>query len=253
MESNILFNERFLRANKYDPMWIFGNELGPNALWLTEFLVEPIDLKPGMRVLDLGCGKGMTSVFLAREFGVQVYAVDLWENADGKWELAKQSGVEHLIVPIHGDARELPFAKGFFDVVLCVDSYIYFGANDAFLGNITEFLRPGGKIGMVVPGFMGEITDGRPVPEYLKQFLSDELWTWKTLSWWKQLWEKSGLVSVDVADTMEDGCTLWLSWKKALQSAGKNRHPEEFESDVEMFEKDGGEYIGFIRLVGTKR
>ncbi|NLB79163.1 MAG: SAM-dependent methyltransferase, partial [Clostridiaceae bacterium] len=55
-------------------MWIFSNSMGPNPIWLTEYLVQPFDLKPGMRVLDLGCGKGITSVFLAREFGVQVYA-----------------------------------------------------------------------------------------------------------------------------------------------------------------------------------
>ena len=35
-------------------------------------------LEPGMRVLDLGCGKGLSSIFLAKEFGVQVWAADLW-------------------------------------------------------------------------------------------------------------------------------------------------------------------------------
>lgn len=38
-------------------------------------------INKGMRVLDLGCGKGLTSVFLAEEFGVQVFAVDLWTTA----------------------------------------------------------------------------------------------------------------------------------------------------------------------------
>jgi cyclopropane fatty-acyl-phospholipid synthase-like methyltransferase len=34
-----------------------------------------------MRVLDLGCGRAATSIFLRREFGVQVWATDLWTNA----------------------------------------------------------------------------------------------------------------------------------------------------------------------------
>ena len=34
-----------------------------------------------MKILDLGCGKGLTSIFLAKEFGVQVYATDLWITA----------------------------------------------------------------------------------------------------------------------------------------------------------------------------
>ena len=77
-------------------MWILDNQMGPNALWLSEFLTQTFDFKPGMRVLDLGCGKGMTSVFLAREFGVQVYAVDLWDNPDKKWENAKVFDVQKL-------------------------------------------------------------------------------------------------------------------------------------------------------------
>jgi SAM-dependent methyltransferase len=35
-------------------------------------LAEAIELRPGMRVLDLGCGRAMSSVFLHREFGAQV-------------------------------------------------------------------------------------------------------------------------------------------------------------------------------------
>ena len=247
IQNNILYSEQFPRANKYDPAWIINNEMGPNPLWLTEFLVQYVDLKPGMRVLDLGCGRGASSVFLAKEFNVQVYAVDLWETADGKWEQAKANGVEHLIVPLQGDALKLPFAKGFFDAILCVDSYIYFGADDDSLYKITQFLRPGGKIGMIVPGYMSDVSNG--TPKYLVRFLGDELWTWKTLPWWKNLWEKDGLVSIDVADTMPDGCAFWLRWEEALLSIGKNRHPEE----IEIYRNDNGEYMGFIRLVGTKK
>jgi cyclopropane fatty-acyl-phospholipid synthase-like methyltransferase len=46
--------------------------MGPNVLWLTEFVCEAMDLRAGMRVLDLGCGKALSSIFLAREFAVQV-------------------------------------------------------------------------------------------------------------------------------------------------------------------------------------
>ncbi|MEZ5227484.1 MAG: hypothetical protein R2710_12635 [Acidimicrobiales bacterium] len=46
--------------------------MGPNALWLTEALTEVMTIEPGMKVLDLGCGKAMSSIFLAKEFGAQV-------------------------------------------------------------------------------------------------------------------------------------------------------------------------------------
>ena len=54
--------ERFPRSSEYDMEWVFKNEMGPNVLWITELLCEKMDLKPGMRVLDLGCGTGMSSV-----------------------------------------------------------------------------------------------------------------------------------------------------------------------------------------------
>jgi cyclopropane fatty-acyl-phospholipid synthase-like methyltransferase len=52
--------------------------MGPNALWLMEHLAERLDLQPGQRVLDLGCGTAITSIFLAREYDVRVHAADLW-------------------------------------------------------------------------------------------------------------------------------------------------------------------------------
>ena len=50
--------ESFPWASTYDPAWILENQMGPNVLWLTEYLTQSLDLRPTMRVLDLGCGKG---------------------------------------------------------------------------------------------------------------------------------------------------------------------------------------------------
>ena len=246
-QSDILHNPQFPRANKYDPMWIINNSMGPNVLWLTEFLTQPIKLTPGMRVLDLGCGKGISSVFLAKEFGVQVFAVDLWDSPDGKWEQAKTHGAEHLITPIHADARKLPFAKGFFDAILCIDAYMYFGQEAGYLDYLAQFLRPDGQIGMIVPGFMQDVEKG--IPTYLSDFLGDELWTWKTLPWWKNLWEQFNGMSIDVADTLENGCALWLRYEEVVNIFGKNPWGDE----TAIFRQDEGDYIGFVRMAATKK
>ena len=71
-------SERFPRASAYHPDWVMAGVSGAaNALWMAEWLVEALELRPGMRVLDLGCGRAVSSVFLRREFGVQVWATDL--------------------------------------------------------------------------------------------------------------------------------------------------------------------------------
>jgi SAM-dependent methyltransferase len=252
---DIFFFFFFPLSNKYDPLCVLNNSMGPHPLWLTEYTVQSLDLKPGMRVLDLGCGKGMTSVFLAREFGVQVYAVDFdewgeWTSTDVRWQNAREHGVHDLVIPIKADARNLPFAKGFFDAIICVDAYIYFGQDEAYLENILKFLRPGGQISMIVPGYARDVTDG--IPNYIKDFLGDELWTWQTLSWWKSLWEKDGLVSIDAADTLPNGCALWLSYSQAEIEFGP---PSPFPDETHIHKQDleNGEYIGFIRMVATKK
>ena len=83
MISDRLVSEQFPRSSRYHPDWVVGSASGgANSLWITEWLTSALDLRPGMRVLDLGCGRAASSIFMRREFGVQVWATDLWFSAD---------------------------------------------------------------------------------------------------------------------------------------------------------------------------
>lgn len=95
-----LMVEQFPRAGTYDSMWVINNLMGPNALWLTEFLTQAMDLQPGMRVLDMGCGTAVSSIFLAREFGVRVWATDLWISASDNWQRIQEAGMGEHVVPM---------------------------------------------------------------------------------------------------------------------------------------------------------
>ena len=78
MQPDLFSSGSFPRSSKYHPDWIKSSVSGgANPLWLTEWLTNDMTLKPGMRVLDLGCGRAMSSIFMHREFGVEVWAVDL--------------------------------------------------------------------------------------------------------------------------------------------------------------------------------
>ena len=243
--SRLLVAPTFPRAGHYDPQWVLQNQMGLNAIWLTEWLCEDMDLRPGLRVLDLGCGKALSSIFLTREYGVQVWATDLWIPATDNLRRVEQAGLTDRIFPIHADARALPYAEGFFDAIVCVDSYIYFGTDDLYLDYLHKFVKPRGRIGVVVPGFMQELHG--PLPGHVLPFWAQECWTWHTVDWWRQLWGRTGLVKVLLADSLPDGWRLWLQWKKARQAAG-DESPG-LASDIQVLEADGGRYMGFLRMV----
>ena len=168
-------SEQFPRAAKYHPDWIEASVSGgANSLWMTEWLTSALDLQPGMRVLDLGCGLAASSVFLHREFGVQVWATDLWFNASQNLERVRDAGVEDGVFPIHADARSLPFAANFFDAIVSIDSFFYYGTDDLYLNYLARFVKPGGPIGIAGAGLMREI-DGA-VPEHLRAWWTQDLW-----------------------------------------------------------------------------
>src|SRR5271170_6793519 len=141
--------ERFPRSAKYDPDWVLASISGAaNPLWLSEWLAAAMDLRPGMRLLDLGCGRALSSIFLRREFGVQVWATDLWFSVSENLQRIRDAGVEDGVFPIHADARSLPFAAEFFDAVVSLDSFIYYGTDDLYLNYVARFVKPGGPVGI---------------------------------------------------------------------------------------------------------
>lgn len=92
-QKTILQSEQFPRSNRYDPEWIINNQMGLNQMWLTEWLCEKMSLHSGMRVLDLGCGKALSSFFLAKEYGVQVWAADMWIKPTDTGIVIRHSGL----------------------------------------------------------------------------------------------------------------------------------------------------------------
>src|ERR1043166_2273205 len=134
------------RASPYEPEWTYRNSMGPNVLWLTDALTHALPLEPGMRVLDLGCGTAISSIFLAREHGVQVFAADLWIEPTLNRARIEEAGVGDHVFPIEAEAHALPFAHGYFDALVSVDSYHYYGTDIRYLSYAAQFVRPGGLV-----------------------------------------------------------------------------------------------------------
>lgn len=236
-----LLCDRFPRSAAYNPDWLIANAMGSNCLWLTEWLTQALELKPGMRVLDLGCGRVISSVFLAREFDVQVWATDLWITASENFQRLTDLGLQDQIFPLHADAHSLPFASEFFDAIVSVDSFSYYGTDDLYLNYLANFVKPNGQIGIAGAGLVEEF---ETIPESLKEMWTEDFWCLHSADWWKRHWGRTGIVDVETADTMQDGWKLWLQWHQTA-------HPDNTQ-EIETIKSDAGQNLGYIRAVAKR-
>lgn len=244
MADTRLVSELFPRTSRYHPDWLIASVSGgANSLWLAEWLAEASDFRPGMRVLDLGCGRAAQSIFLAREFGVQVWATDLWFTAAENQRRIDDAGVGDRVFAVHADARSLPFATDFFDAVVCIDSFPYFATDEHYLAYLARFVEPDGILGLAGASMLQEI-DG-DVPEHLAAWWDPGVWSLHSPRWWRRHWEKTGFVTVERAEAMPDGWKRWLDWQRVIC-------PEN-ALELQAVEADAGRYFGYLRLVARRR
>lgn len=242
----ILFSEYFSRSNAYNPDWVVASASGgANAIWLVDWLTSVLDLKPGMRVLDLGCGRGASSIFLAREYDIRVWATDLWFSPTENAQRVQDAGLREKVFPIHADARNLPFATEFFDAIVSIDAFPYFGTDDHYLNYLARFVKPNGSIAIAGAGFVNEI-EGE-TPSHLSELLGAEtgMWSMHSPAWWRRHWKRTGIVDVERAESMPEGWRLWLEWHRTI--AADNR------LEIDSVAADQGRYLGYYRVVGRRR
>ena len=199
--------------------------------------------KPGMRVLDLGCGRAMSSIFLRREFGVQVWATDLWFSVFGKPAKNSRRRRRGWRFPDTRRARSLPFAADFFDAIISIDSFPFYGTDELYLNYLARFVKPRGAIGIAGAGLMSEI-EGQ-IPDALSAWWEPNMSCLHSAAWWHRHWDRTGIVDVELADSMPEGWQLWLQWQRVIA-------PENLV-EIQAVESDRGRYLGYVRAVGRRR
>ena len=239
---------KYTKSQAYEKQFLLDNMMGPNPIKILEELTEfpgMLDLKPDMRVLDLGCGRGLTSIFLAREFGVQVFATDLWITASENFARFKEVGLEHRIIPIHADVADLPYADEYFDAIISIDAYHYFGREEAFADEkIAPLLKQGGKLAIVVPGLVKDIHDGIP-QEMLLSWDAEAIETLHSPEWWRTLMSKSEQMELLAVGELE---CYWECWNDWLQC--NNEHAI---SDRKAMENGAGKHMNLVYVIAAKK
>ena len=248
---NLVRPDRFPRTSGYDPEWLLSLSMGPNPLWLLEDLVRDLDLRPGTHVLDLGSGKGATSVFLAREYGIRVVAADWWVSPDEAAAVFAEAGVGDRVTAVRAEAHALPFGTESFDAVVSIDAFEYFGTADGYLPYLARFLKPGGQIGIATPAMTREVRELGVVPTHVKKTVGWEAIAWHTPEWWRFQWEITELVTVTSARMQPDGWRDWLLWTRACAARDPDGQAAQ-QPVIEMLAADGGRHLGFALVTARK-
>ena len=126
---------------------------------------------------------------------------------------------------------------------MSIDSFLYYGTDDLYLNYLARFVKPGGPVGIAGAGLVREIE--KSLPDHLREWWTPDLWCLHSASWWRRHWERTGIMDIDLADTMPDGWQLWLDWHWVVA-------PDN-EAEIKALEADRGNYLGYVRLVGRRR
>ena len=128
-------------------------------------------------------------------------------------------------------------------VIVCIASFSYYGTDDLYLNYLARFVKPDGLVGIAGEGLVREIEG--PVPEHLREWWTQDVWCLHSASWWRSHWERTGIMDIELADTMPEGWQLWLDWHRLV--APDNA------VEIKALEADRGSYLGYVRLVGRRQ
>ncbi len=131
-----------------------GEEMERHHLSITEQTIRLMELRPGERVLDLGCGAGWATRLLARLVGEgpegfgQVVGLDI---SDEMVRRARAASTEfENVMYLVGSAQQIPWEENFFDKVLSVESFYYYPDQDRVLAELFRVMAPRGRMFILI-------------------------------------------------------------------------------------------------------
>lgn len=123
----------------------WDREVSLAGLECLNHIVRELDLRPGSRVLDVGCGTGILLPFLVEAVGARgrIAALDFSRNMLLE---ARAKGFQPIVSLVQADVTDLPLVDGFADTVICNSAFPHFGDKEEALKEMARVLRDDGRL-----------------------------------------------------------------------------------------------------------
>ena len=175
---------------------VYGQHfISPGGADSARACIARLDLKPGVRVLDVGCGLGGSAFLMAREHGALVHGIDLSSNMlTSARERLRAQGLASQVTLEHMDVLALP-ATPRYDVIYSRDVFLHIHDKPRLMALLRRMLLPGGLLFFTDYG-RGE---GKPSVEFAA-YIAQRRYDLCTIRGYRALLEQSGFVQVLAED-----------------------------------------------------
>jgi len=219
--------QEFLDANQYSRKSILRYERIFGHTWVStggetttkDFLLK-LNLKPGMRVLDVGCGTGGSAFYMARFYGVHVHGVDLSTNMINIAEerlKREDAEVQEKVKFEVDDITKVQYPNNSYDIIYSRDTILHIGDKEGLYANLLKWLKPGGQL-LVTDYCRGDQKHSQEFLDYVKSRGYDL----RTVKEYGQVLEAAGYKNVqalDMTQTFLDVLTNELKYFEPTKEA----------------------------------
>jgi SAM-dependent methyltransferase len=229
----------------------------------TRELLAMCHISDAREVLEVGCGIGVGTAYMARTHGVRVVAVDLSEKMlDWARQRAQREGVADQVQFHQANVLDLPFEDNRFDAVICESVLAFLQDKPRAIAEMVRVLKPGGYVGLNEAVWTEEPPEGLAQKAAPTSSLGTDI---ITADRWRELWAASGLEDAEVRvyelDAAEEvrSRVRWIGWQQILRAWGRIiplyvRKPVMRSMIKELMStpREWFAYLGYVLICGRK-